>query len=118
MVKSYYHTFGSQLSIDELTDLLRRRLELEFEPRESSYIGSYWQYSGRVADKITIESNLRTDSNEWKEEKFKQYPVLVYVSNFRGKNVEKKARSEALKTRMREVPHITLLKEVVMDTAD
>lgn len=114
MKKSYYLTFGSLYSINELASLLNSKLDIEFTPRESSYIGYYLSYTGLYADKLTLEENFCQSTNEWREEQYKQYPVLIYLSNIQGRNSDKKSKSEYIKRCFLNIPDIALLKEQIV----
>jgi hypothetical protein len=117
MRKNYYFTFGSQLGdLEAVKEYLNERLELEFEARESSYLGEYYKYSGKSADRISIEKNFNQNENEWREENFMQFPVLIYVSISDGKNSDKESKSKYLKNALMELDNIQLLREDMIES--
>jgi hypothetical protein len=116
MKKSYYYLFGSMREdIEDVKQLLYKKLDLDFEPHESSYVGEYLKYSGVHADKITIERNFNKMENDFKEKEFQQYPTLIYVSNINGKNADKLSKSTYIKGALTKMEDISLLKEQVIE---
>jgi hypothetical protein len=116
MKKNYYYLFGSiTKDIEDINKLLYDKLDLEFQPHESSYVGEYLKYSGMYADKITIERNFNKLENDWKEKNFQQYPTLIYVSNINGKNADKLSKSMYLKNALTKLEDISLLREDLIE---
>ncbi|MCW3464379.1 hypothetical protein [Chitinophaga nivalis] len=116
MRKNYYYTFGSTATdLQIIVDLLQDKLDLLFEPHESSYFGNYYKYSGLYADSIIIKSNFNTAENDWTDEGLKEYTTLIDVSNIHGRNADKLSKSTYLIRAFRNMSDITLLKEKIIE---
>jgi hypothetical protein len=115
MRKSYFLLFGSSLSLEALAALVNKRLDVEFEHHDSSYVGEYLKYSGLYADKLTIEKNRSGVVGDFKEEKFKNFPTLIYVSITSGKNREKLSKVKYIKTCLCEISGIKLIRESLVE---
>ena len=110
MVKEYYLLYGAQnVTIDEFGQLIGRDLGMKIELRSSSYLGEYVKCFGPQADHLTVQPN--EVAGEIIEEKFSEYPVLIYVSNTKGKNVDKEQRTIKIKEIFQSLPQPVLLKE-------
>lgn len=117
MVKSYYLVYGADgIGVDDLDVKLGALLGVAFTRRESSYTGEYSLYEGPKADYLRIVPNL-DPSGDWSEPDFQQYPTLVYLSNTKGENVDKAARTEAAKVMLAQQAELTLLKETVLESS-
>jgi hypothetical protein len=112
MVKNYYLLYGAQnVSVDDFGQDVGRALGMEVELRDSSYLGAYVKCIGPQADYLTIQPN--EVDGELIEEDFKEYSVLVYVSNVNGKNIDKEARTGMVKEVFSSIPKLVLLKEEI-----
>ncbi len=111
MRKSYFLLYGSSLTPATLLALVGKRLDIEFELHESSYVGEYYKYSGLYADKLTIEQNKIGADEDYKEVTLKDYPTLIYVNISSGKNREKKSKLLYIKRCLREITNVKLLRE-------
>ena len=114
MRKSYHCVFGSTRSIDELESEIGKRLDIKFEPHDSSYLGQYVNYSGLFSDRLTIERNQK-NAEDWRYEEFKNYPTLILFNNTEGKNADKLSKTKYLKSVLLKIPNVTLLKETVLE---
>jgi hypothetical protein len=114
MRTSYYLLFGSPLALQQTADLIARRLDVEFTPHDSSYLGEYLQYAGLLADKLTIEANSE-GAQDVKEPQFAQFPTLVYFSAYSGKNADKRSKARYMKTALSGLNGISLLRENQID---
>ena len=115
MRKSYFLLFGSSLSPEAIAAMINKRLDLEFEQHDSSYLGAYFKYFGLYADKLTIEENRPNCLGDFKEEKFSKFPTLIYLSITSGKNRDKLSKSIFMKARLCEIGDIKLLRESVIE---
>jgi hypothetical protein len=113
MRKSFYLLFGSSMAVQQTADQIARRMDVEFEPHDSSYVGEYLMYKGLLADKLTVEAN--TGAQEVKEPQFAQFPTLVYFSAYSGKNADKRSKAQYMKAALTGLDGITLLRENQID---
>jgi hypothetical protein len=114
MRKSFFCLFGTKIPESELVELLFQKLDMKFIPHSSEYVGLYMKYSGLYAEKITIEQN-KIIYNDWKENEFRDYPTLIYLSNIQGKNSDKLSKTEYIKQQFFEIPGIVLLREEILE---
>ena len=112
--KSYYYTFGSTQTQEELADAVGKLLDISFEPRISDYVGPYLLYRG--AFQLSIENNHTEWLGDWKAEDFKQYPTLIFLSVTEGKNVDKLAKSNYLKEQLSKIDGLILIKESILES--
>ncbi|WP_091153216.1 hypothetical protein [Mucilaginibacter pineti] len=111
MKKNYFLLFGSFLDSRQMAaDLLYQKMDLNFVPHESSYLGEYLKYSGLFADHMTISDNFNKAENDWSEPEFKNYPVLIFVSHDHGRNEDKKSRHTYIKKALPALGSFVLLK--------
>ena len=119
MKKNYYYLYGTQNEdLPGLAKLLFDKLDLEFDRHESDYLGEYFKYAGIYADKITLERNFNSIEDSWKEEAFKEYPTLLYVSNITGKNTDKLSKSKYLEEAFPQVAGMKLLRGKIIESND
>ncbi|WP_174939777.1 hypothetical protein [Burkholderia lata] len=97
MRKSYYLTYGTDLSKGEVAKLLESQVGLDFEERDSQYFGVYFQYVGLYADKLTIGDNFVESSGEWLDGKNK-CKTLIEVQINSGKNSDKLGKYKYIKS--------------------
>ena len=112
--KSYYYTFGSTQTQEELADAIGKLLDISFEPRISDYKGPYLLYRGSF--ELSIENNHTKWLGDWKAEDFKQYPTLIFLSVTEGKNVDKLAKSNYLKEQLSKIDGLILIKESILES--
>ncbi|MBO0356568.1 hypothetical protein J0X19_01295 [Hymenobacter sp. BT186] len=111
MVKSFFLTYGTNdVGVDELGQRIASALGMQFELRESLYAGAYVNCVGSQADTLRIVPN--EVNQEIVREKFREYSVLVEISNLRGKNVDKEARTLYVKQVLGTMPELTLLDDI------
>ncbi|OCG15081.1 hypothetical protein A9G28_08730 [Gilliamella sp. Fer1-1] len=97
MKKSYFVTYGSDKSKEEISEFLHSQLDITCCEHDSFYFGVYFSYSGTYADKLTIKDNYISLSNEWLNEEYKQFNTLIEASFINGKNVDKLDKYNTLK---------------------
>lgn len=114
MKKSHFLLFGCSHSPETIATLIKKRLDIEFEPHESSYLGSYLKYSGLYADKLTIEENRPSALGDFKEDDFRDFPTLIYLCITSGKNRDKLSKAKFMKARLCEINDIKLLRESII----
>lgn len=117
MVKKYYCLYGaSGNDVDSVADQIASLLEVAFTRRHSSYSGDYCLYRGTLADELSVMSNYNSTENDWREEAFKDYQILVYVSNSSGKNLDRQSRSEHIKHVLVDAGKMPLLRERIIES--
>ena len=115
MKKNFYCVFGTNYTTVEIIEILRENFDMEFSPHESSYFGQYLLYSGLFADRITIRENRIDHLGEWAEERFKDYPTIIKLSNTNGKNSDKISKTNYIKKQFSKIANIALLEERVFE---
>lgn len=90
MAEHYFLTFGvKDGDPDELAAKLENKIVLEYQKHSSDYIGNYVKYTSKLLDRFSIQPNFFL--GEWKEEFYKDYNVLIYISAFKkGKKEQEK----------------------------
>lgn len=117
MNKNFYYLFGSKSDdIDSLSNKISDKMDLLFESKESDFIGFYMVYSGIYADRLTIEKNYNIYTGSWKEENFKEYPILLYFSNYKGRNKDKESKSKFLRHHLMQIEGLICLKEKIIES--
>lgn len=116
MRKNYFLLFGTCVPPATLVDILVKRLDVEFQHHESSYLGDYYKYSGLYADKLTIEKNKPDVLGDFKEEKFREFPTLVFLSITSGKNRDKLSKVKFIKDCLSKISGVQLLRESTLET--
>lgn len=116
MDTSYFLTYGlKEVDTDSVKKDLEEGLNISFDERFSDYVGSYFHYSGDIADRISIQLNYIDFLKDFKEESFKDYQTLIYFSFVNGKPQEKIRKVELIKISLsRDFPNLSLLKEKVI----
>jgi len=117
MRKDYFLLFGSnEPDVVKLVTEVSQMLKICFTPHESDYLGNYFLYQGICSDKISIHCNFVGNVNEWREEKYREFPTLIYVANYCGKNLDKNKRTDEVKLNLQMNNKITLLKEDIIES--
>jgi hypothetical protein len=102
-------------SVELATKLVKEKLGIEFETRESSYIGEHSSYKEEIiADMLRVEPNFFDDY--WKEKEHKDYPTIIEISNTKGKNIDKEARHNFLRQKLSEIEEFVMIKDKILET--
>lgn len=93
-----YVTYGTvKNDMDEVKSDLEKVLNIQFEPRESSYWDEYYLFESKDNQAIQVYYNFV--DGDWLEYDFKQYPVLIKLMNL--KNLE-----EVMRAIKKELPYV------------
>lgn len=66
-------------TLESASELIARCLDMTFEGRDSSYLGSYYVCKGPNSEKISVRANFNVCEDEWTEPDHLQYPFLLFV---------------------------------------
>ncbi len=59
--------------------VVEKCLNMQAEAHESSYIGEYYKF-GDFKENFTLQNNYDEFEQEWMEEEFQEYPILLYAN--------------------------------------
>lgn len=77
----YYDLYGLMFSnLDTARDFLEATLGIQFIPHDSFYHGEYYLFQGEEQEELMLKSNFDEVEQEFAEEEFSRYPVLLYAS--------------------------------------
>ena len=116
MRKSYYLVFASSKGVDDTASDIADRLSIDFEPRESSYLGgAYYKYAGYYADRLSVEPVTEDNNRALDPGATQNARGLVFVQHTTGKNADRKAKSAYLRTQLQAIEGLSLVREAVVE---
>ncbi|MCO7227506.1 hypothetical protein [Pleionea sp. CnH1-48] len=82
MTLKAYDLYGfNSADLDVAKELLNKELNIELQAHESRYhCGEYFRFKDVGEEHFILQKNHDDFENEWTEESFSQYPVLLYVN--------------------------------------
>ena len=80
MIMKTYDMYGTTLSIYKVAEILSELLNLQFEERESSYVGVYLTTDYLAEEQFEVRTNFDPLDNEPAELNFPEWPTLLYIS--------------------------------------
>jgi hypothetical protein len=77
-----FDLYGSRVDdLDNVRTLVESVLGVTLAAHESGYHGgSYYRFDSGKGEHIILKKNFDPIENEWFEEKFKSYPILLYIN--------------------------------------
>lgn len=79
MIHCFFGFSGS--SLDDIKERLEEMLSLKLEIHDSLYYGGqYYRWSDAAGNVFRLQSNYGILGDEWAEEEFMQWPILLYAS--------------------------------------
>ncbi|HET9503457.1 MAG TPA: hypothetical protein VFO93_07945 [Hymenobacter sp.] len=116
MVKKYTLLYGVQATnMDEVGARVARALDLKVVLREGLYSGEHVSCEGHAVDWLSIYLRDKKYLAPLTQDP-KKYAFVLYVRNYKGKNIEKEARHNHVKKVLGKIAGLTLLKEEVEET--
>ncbi|MBA3874620.1 MAG: hypothetical protein H0X30_36285 [Anaerolineae bacterium] len=67
--------------LNQIATKLEAILNISWVARHSSFIGDYFEFGEPRGEIFTLQTNFDDYEDDWMEPKFKEYLVLLYISN-------------------------------------
>lgn len=114
MKKSFYLSFASSKSINDVCKDFYDRFDIDFATHESNYIGEYLGYSGIYADAIKVLPNKMPDGQKMYGDT-DEIKTIVEISIVSGKNSEKSSKYKFMKSSVRCMNGALIIKDEVIE---
>jgi len=90
---THYDLYGCRLEdLDSARAKVERALDVELKAHYSDYEGGdYYRFDSSTGESFVLKRNFDAVEGEWFEDKFKEYPILLYVDrSHRPEEIEKR----------------------------
>lgn len=79
---NYYDVYGFiQDDLDQVRSGVESMLEIQFAAHDSMYRGGlYYRLGNPGTENFVLQKNYNSDEQEYTEEQFSEYPLLLYVN--------------------------------------
>src|SRR5437899_11879615 len=97
MMAGYYDLYGCRLEgLESARAKAERALGVELKAHYSEYQGGdYYRFDSSTGESFVLKRNFDAVEGEWFEDKFKEYPILLYVDrSHRPEDIEKRLETK------------------------
>lgn len=95
-MKKIFDIYGAEANdLDLFREIIQSALGMQFEAHESSYLGSYYRWGVQYGEEIVLQKNYDDVEKEFREERFKNFAILIYVNLSRDPDGIRKRLSTA-----------------------
>lgn len=114
MKKSFYLSFASPNSLDEVRKYFYDKFDIEFNEHESSYVGEYLKYSGMYADVIKLLPNVMPTGDHLDRENG-NIETIIEMSFVSGKNADKLSKYKYMKESIKRMNGTLIIKDETIE---
>src|SRR5262245_39381176 len=75
-----YITYGTNWPLKDVLSAIESALTVRMSPHDSSYRGEYYTSGSSGQEHIVVQPNYLDNDDEWIEEKYQEYAILIYVN--------------------------------------